>query len=107
VDRELHLTATWDGETVTATHRIDYRTVDVTLTANVSGVTVDLGEHTGLAPFTQALPIGSRVTISAAESVSSELGVFAFAGWSDGGARTHEIVVSPELTALTATYTSG
>jgi hypothetical protein len=103
---ELHLTATWDGETVTTTHRIDYRTVDVTLTADVSGATVELGEHTGLAPLTHALPIGSRVTISAAETLSNELGDFSFAGWSDGGAHTHEIVGSPEGATLTASYTS-
>jgi hypothetical protein len=79
---ELHLTATWDGETLTTTHRIDYRTVDVTLTADESGATVELGEHTGLAPLRHALPIGSRVTISAAETLSNELGDFSFTGWS-------------------------
>jgi glucose/arabinose dehydrogenase len=104
---ELHLKAAWDGETVTTTRRIDYRTVDVTLTADTSGPTVDLGEHVGLAPLTQALPIGSRVTVSAVETLSNELGSFTFAGWSDGGARTHEIVVSPEVTTLTASYTSA
>ena len=56
--------------------------------------------------LTHALPIGSRVTISAAETLSNELGDFLFTGWSDGGARTHEIVVSPEVTTLTASYTS-
>jgi hypothetical protein len=67
---------------------------------------VALGEHTGPAPLTPALPIGSRVTISAADTVSNELGDFTFAGWSDGGAGTHDIVVPPEGATLTASYTS-
>ncbi|HKA82973.1 MAG TPA: PQQ-dependent sugar dehydrogenase [Acidimicrobiales bacterium] len=104
---ELHLAATWDGETVTTTRRIDYRTVDATLTADASGATVELAAHTGLAPVTQALPVGSRVTISAADTVSNELGDFLFAGWSDGGARTHEIVVPPQPITLTAHYASS
>jgi hypothetical protein len=103
---ELHLMATWDGETVTTTRRVDYQTVDVTLTADVSPAAVALGEHTGSAPLTQALPIGSHVTISAADIVSTGLGDFSFAGWSDGGARTHDIVVPPEGATLTANYTS-
>ncbi|HET6685540.1 MAG TPA: hypothetical protein VFH02_03330, partial [Jiangellaceae bacterium] len=103
---ELHLTATWGGETVTTTRRIDYQTVDVTLAADVSGATMELGDTTGLAPLTHVLPIGSRVTVSAADTVSNELGQFSFASWSDGGARTHDIVVPPEGMTLTASYTS-
>jgi glucose/arabinose dehydrogenase len=103
---ELHLTATWGGETVTTTRRIDYQTVDVTLAADVSGATVALGDTTGVAPLTRVLPIGSRVTVSAADTVSNELGQFSFASWSDGGARTHDIVVPPEGMTLTASYTS-
>jgi glucose/arabinose dehydrogenase len=101
---ELHLTATWEGESVTTTRRIDYRTVDVTLAADTSGATMTLGEHSGLAPLTRAVPVGARVTISAPDTVSNELGVQSFAGWSDGGARTHDIVVPAEATTLTANY---
>jgi hypothetical protein len=46
------------------------------------------------------------VTISAADTASNELGDFTFAGWSDGGAATHDIVVPPEGATLTANYTS-
>jgi hypothetical protein len=38
--------------------------------------------------------------------VSNELGDFTFAGWSDGGAGTHDVVVPPEGATLTASYTS-
>jgi glucose/arabinose dehydrogenase len=103
---ELHLTATWQGETVTTTRLIDYHTVDVTLAADASGAAMTLGEHTGLAPLTRPLPIGSRVTISAADTVSNELGDFSFAGWSNGGARTQDIVVPAEAMTLTANYTT-
>ncbi len=101
---ELHLTATWQGESVTVTRPIDYQTVDVTLTANTLGGSVSLGDHTDLAPLTGQLPVGSRVTISAEETVRNRLGGLTFASWSDGGARTHDITVPAESTTLSATY---
>jgi glucose/arabinose dehydrogenase len=101
---ELHLTASWAGETVTATRRIDYRTVDVRLAADAAGVALTLAGETAAAPVTRALPEGGTVTISAPATVTGPSGSFAFASWSDGGARTHEIVVSATAPALTAHY---
>ena len=38
--------------------------------------------------------------------MSNELGDFSFAGWSNGGARTQDIVVPAEAMTLTANYTT-
>jgi hypothetical protein len=43
-------------------------------------------------------------TISAPGTVSNELGGLSFAGWSNGGARRHDIVVPAVATTLTANY---
>ncbi|HET6772579.1 MAG TPA: PQQ-dependent sugar dehydrogenase [Acidimicrobiales bacterium] len=104
---ELRLVATWEGETVTATRRVDYRTVDVTLAADTGGVALTLAGETAPAPFARPLPEGSTVTVSAPEAVTNASGTFAFASWSDGGARTHEIVVPAAAPTLTAHYVPG
>jgi hypothetical protein len=57
-----------------------------------------------IAPFTRAVPVGSTVTVSAPATVKNRLGTFAFASWSDGGARSHEIVVPATGPTLTARY---
>jgi hypothetical protein len=101
---ELHLTATWAGETATVTRRIDYRTVDVTLAADTPGVTFDLAGHQGAAPLTRPLPEGATVAVSAPATVTNGLGTFSFASWSDGGTAAHTIVVGAEDTTLTAHY---
>jgi hypothetical protein len=51
--------------TVTATRRVDYRTVDVTLAADTAGVALTLAGETAPAPFARLLPAGSTVTVSA------------------------------------------
>jgi glucose/arabinose dehydrogenase/PKD repeat protein len=101
---ELHLSATWGGETVTTTRRIDYRTVDMTVTADTPGAVLTLASATGTAPLTRPLPVGSRVTVSAPSTVTNGIGTFAFGSWSDGGARTHQIVVPAAASTLTARY---
>lgn len=101
---ELHLSATWDGETATATRRIDYRTVEVALTADTPGAELTLAGVTAPTIVSRALPEGATVAVSAAADVTNDAGTFAFASWSDGGARTHEIVVPADPLELTAHY---
>ncbi len=101
---ELHLSATWGGETVTTTRQVDYRTVDVTLVADTPYAVLTLAGDSAIAPFTRAVPVGSTVTVSAPATVANRLGTFAFASWSDGGARSHEIVVPVTGPTLTARY---
>jgi glucose/arabinose dehydrogenase len=104
---ELHLSVTWQGETTTATRRIDYRTADVTLAADAPGVELTLAGETAPAPVTRSLPVGSTVSVSAPETLIGEQGTFLFVSWSDGGARAHDIVVGAVPPPLTAHYVAG
>jgi glucose/arabinose dehydrogenase/PKD repeat protein len=101
---EVHLSATWAGETTTVTRRVEYRTADVTLAADTPGVTFDLADQEGPSPLVRTLPQGATVAVSAPATVTNSLGTFSFASWSDGGAATHTIVVGAADTTLTAHY---
>jgi hypothetical protein len=101
---ELHLSATWQGETATVTRRVDYGTVELTVAADTPGVELTLAGLTGPAPLARTLPEGGTVGVSAPATVTNDLGTFAFASWSDGGARTHDIVVTGAAPTLTARY---
>jgi glucose/arabinose dehydrogenase len=101
---ELLLTATWDGETVTTTRRVDFTAVNVTLAANTTGVSMSLAGATGSAPLTRPAPQNGVITIAAPATVTNSSGTWAFASWSDGGARSHSIVVPASATTLTARY---
>lgn len=102
---ELHLSATWQGETATTTRRVDYRTVDVALVANVPGVTFTLGPESGPSPFVRPVPVGSTVTVSAPQAVTNSEGTFRFVSWSGGDAeRTHDGVVPDFPVLVVASY---
>jgi PKD repeat protein len=101
---EVRLAATWQGETATVTRRVDYRTADITLAADTAGALLTLAGETAPAPFTRPLPQGGTVTVSAPATVSNASGTFAFSSWSDGGARTHDIVVPTTARTVTARY---
>ena len=102
---ELRLSATWEGETVTAVRRVDYTTAAVTLVADgAPGAELTLAGTPGPSPLTRTLPEGATVTVSAPTSVASPSGTLVFQSWSDGGPPTHEIVVPPGWNGLTARY---
>ncbi|HEX2159411.1 MAG TPA: PKD domain-containing protein, partial [Actinomycetes bacterium] len=62
----LTLTATDPtGLTGTATRRIDYRTVDITVDSDPDGVAIGVGSGTGAVPVTRTVFVGSRITLSA------------------------------------------
>ncbi len=85
--------------------RIDYTTAAVTLVADgAAGAQLTLAGTSGPSPLTRTLPEGATVTVSAPSSVTSGSGTVVFQSWSDGGARTHEIVVPPGWTGVTARY---
>jgi hypothetical protein len=78
--------------------------VNVTLAADTAGVALTLAGATGPAPLTRALPQGGTVGVSAPATVTNQQGTFVFASWSDGGARSHDIVVPATAPTLTARY---
>jgi hypothetical protein len=102
---ELHLTARADGESATVTRSIVYQWTDLTVASQPAGVSVTAGGHTGPAPYTRPFATAGRVTLTAPGTATIGGVRYAFASWSDGGARTHEIVVPPAAATYTARYT--
>jgi glucose/arabinose dehydrogenase len=103
---ELRLTATDSGgRTTTVARRLDPRTVGVTLASQPAGLQLTLGTDTATAPFTRTLIQGSTTSLSAPSSQSLGGATYAFSGWSDGGAPSHNIVTGASAATYTATYT--
>jgi glucose/arabinose dehydrogenase len=104
---ELRLTATDSGGLQdTQTVRLDPRTAEVTLRSSPPGLTLSLGPHSATADFTRTVIAGSRSTISAPSPQTLGGGTYVFGGWSDGGARTHDVVVADDA-EYTATFGPG
>ncbi|HEX2133818.1 MAG TPA: PQQ-dependent sugar dehydrogenase [Actinophytocola sp.] len=103
---DLTLTATdSDGNTGSSTVRLDPRTVELTFTSSPSGAELTVGTVTETAPFTRTLIVGSNNSIVAPTPQRLLLGLqFRFANWSDGGARSHNIVAPSTATTYRANY---
>ncbi|HEY8548195.1 MAG TPA: PQQ-dependent sugar dehydrogenase [Acidimicrobiales bacterium] len=102
---ELTLTVrTPDGRTASTTTRVEYRSTRLTLASSPAGVPLTGGGTTKPAPFEQLYATNGRITLSAPATVTIGGVPHAFVGWSDGGARSHEITVPTPPTTLTATY---
>ncbi|WP_433336131.1 PQQ-dependent sugar dehydrogenase [Spirillospora sp. CA-294931] len=103
---ELRLTVTdSDGLTDTKSVELHPRTSTVTLASDPPGVPLTLLETTKAAPFTGTVIAGSAVSVSA-PTRTQLLGnrAYEFAGWSDGGAATHNVTAAESDVQLTATY---
>ncbi|HET8755685.1 MAG TPA: LamG-like jellyroll fold domain-containing protein [Solirubrobacteraceae bacterium] len=102
---ELELTATDTfGLTRTVTRRLDPRTVPITLASNPAGVGLTLGTETAAAPFTLDVIQGSHLPITAPSPVTIGGTSYEFTGWSDGGARTHDITAGTTAATYTANF---
>jgi glucose/arabinose dehydrogenase/PKD repeat protein len=107
---ELHLTATANGRSTTVTRRIDYRPTALTLTAGTSsgatigGIPMSVNDATGSSPSTRTVATNGVVTVSAPATARVFFLGYRFVGWSDGGARTHDVTVPAQATTLTALY---
>jgi glucose/arabinose dehydrogenase/PKD repeat protein len=102
---ELRLTVTDSGGlSDTTTLRLDPRTVDLTFQTNPPGLTLTAGQQNAVTPFTKTVIVGTRNTVSAPTPQSLSGSSLGFASWSDGGARSHEIVAPETAATYTATY---
>jgi hypothetical protein len=104
---EVRLTVT-DSGGLTHTTSVDIRpeTSGFTLASSPAGAPVDyIGAQSGAAPFTREAAVGYRVSVSAEESFVRDGVTYRFAGWSDGGARQHEVTIPVSDSTLTANYT--
>ncbi len=100
----LSLTAT-DSGGLSQTTSVDLypQTSTLTLASDPAGATLGLGSTNGVAPFSTTVITKGTQTISAADqTIGGE--AYAFAGWSDSGAASHDITVTGDTT-LTATFT--
>jgi glucose/arabinose dehydrogenase/PKD repeat protein len=79
-------------------------TVPFTITSSPPGAPISYGGRDYTAPFPGPSAIGFKTSISAADSFSSGGRAYQFSGWSDGGARLHDITVPGAPTTLTAVY---
>jgi glucose/arabinose dehydrogenase len=104
---ELQLTATdGNGLSNTATLPLFPKTVPITLGSQPAGADLTLGAETLAAPFTLDIIRGSRLSITAPAQTTLGGAPFSFRSWSDGGARSHEIVGGSTAAAYTATFTA-
>ena len=102
---ELRLTATdSSGASVTTSRRLDPRTVPLSFATSPNGLNLTVGSSTSTAPFTRTVIVGSRNTISAPASQVVGGTTYTFNGWSDGGARAHDVIAPATAATYTATY---
>lgn len=103
---ELRLTATdSDGRSTTVSRQLDPRTVAVTVGSQPAGLKLTAGARTAVAPFVTPLIEGGRTSISAPSPQQLNGATYAFTRWSDGGARSHDVVAGPAAATHTASYT--
>ena len=101
---DLELTATDSrGLAVSTTVRLSPETTDVTMTSNPSGMQLGVGLTTQATPFTHTAIVGSTQSITAPSPQSLSSTPYEFVSWSDGGARTHDVVVNGPST-FSATF---
>jgi PKD repeat protein len=106
---EIKLKATDSaGQTDTDTVFINPETSQLTLASSPAGAPISYsGEAFEPAPFTKDSAIGYNASIAAAESFVKDGQTYEFSGWSDGGARQHNITIPATDTTLTATYSAA
>ncbi len=102
---ELELTATDAyGLSRTVTRRLDPRTVPITVASDPAGVALTLGTETAIAPLTLEVIEGSQLPVTAPSQATVNGETYEFAGWSDGGGRTHDITVGTAPATFTASF---
>jgi PA14 domain len=102
---ELRLTATDSGGlTGTDSVYLHPKTVELSFRSEPSGLELYMGGDGEATPFERTMIVGSMSSISA-PAVQTLGGVdYEFGSWSDGGARSHDIIAGAEPATYTATY---
>jgi glucose/arabinose dehydrogenase/PKD repeat protein len=102
---ELVLSATGeDGQKASTTVRIDPLPATLTATTNPPGLQLTVLSGSGAAPQTRTVIVGSASSLSAPLTQSLNGRTYDFAGWSDGGAATHNVVAGTVPATLVASY---
>jgi hypothetical protein len=93
-----------NGRTATDQVEIYPRAVNLVLASSPPGAPVSYGGTTGPAPRARPAAIGFVSSIAAERTFISNGTTYSFVGWSDGGARAHDITVPAGDTTITAVY---
>jgi len=102
---ELQLTATDSGGLQdTETLRLDPQTVTLSFQSEPTGLRLTVGESSAATPFDRRVIVGSTTTVSADSPQTLGLQTYEFVSWSDGGARSHDVLASTAPTTYTATF---
>jgi glucose/arabinose dehydrogenase len=104
---ELALSATDSrGATAVASVRLDPKTTTLSFATAPTGLDLNVDGVSSTAPFTRTVIVGSQNSLAAATPQTRDGATYAFASWSDGGPRTHNIVAPAAATTYTATYSA-
>jgi hypothetical protein len=95
------------GLSGTATLQFKPRTVNLSIASDPPGISLLAASTQAASPFTVPAIDGSEIQLSAPQSAVIGGTTYAFAGWSDGGAREHPVLVSAAKTQYTASYSGG
>jgi hypothetical protein len=102
---ELKLTATdSNGVSASTIRRVDPRTVALNFQTAPTGLQIAFNGVLSTAPFTMTVIEGSSSSVTAVSPQVLGSTTYAFQGWSDGGAGSHNIV-APVSGTYTATFT--
>ncbi|MBJ7330107.1 MAG: PQQ-dependent sugar dehydrogenase [Solirubrobacteraceae bacterium] len=102
---EIELTAT-DATGLSAVKRVEIRpeTRLLKLDSSPAGAPITYAGRAFTAPYSQDAAVGFRTSVSAAERFTRDGRMWEFTGWSDSGARLHDIAIPASALTLTATY---
>ncbi len=104
---EVRLTVTDSGGLSDTTSVLIYpETTTITMGSSPTGLSLDLNGESVATPFTRTVIVGSANALNAPSPQSLSGSSYEFVSWSDGGAQSHNVVVSSPVT-YTATYTQA
>jgi glucose/arabinose dehydrogenase/PKD repeat protein len=105
---ELRLTATDSrGLTDTESVQLDPKTVVLDFQSSPAGLKLAVGSSQATAPFSRTVIVGSSNTISAPTPQTVREKTYTFVRWSDGGARTHNVIAPASASTYTATFNTA
>jgi glucose/arabinose dehydrogenase len=103
---QLRLTATDGGVSATAVRDLQPKTVSLSLRTLPTGIPIDLGDSQRATPLDTAIIKGSAHSLAAPATQVVSGHTYSFRGWSDGGARAHDVTIGSAST-YTANYGVG
>nr|CEL18799.1 Chitinase [Kibdelosporangium sp. MJ126-NF4]CTQ96348.1 Chitinase (EC 3.2.1.14) [Kibdelosporangium sp. MJ126-NF4] len=103
---ELRLTATDNtGASTTASRRLDPRVSTLRIETNPPGLTAAVSGKFGPTPFTVQGIVGSRLSLSAAQTQVAGPNTYEFQNWAHGGPRVQDIFVGTSDVTYQANFT--